>query len=149
MPLWSLGGGLLVIFALEPSIILTAVGCFVVGLGLGLVAAPSLIAAQSSVDMRRRGVVSGTNMLARSVGSAVGVAVFGAIANGLIAANGGPQEPAAIQAGSIAVFVGVSASAVVMLVACAFIPAVRIEEPEHAGQRETVPSDDGERDAAS
>ena len=128
---------------------LTAVGCFVVGLGLGLVAAPSLIAAQSSVGMRRRGVVSGTNMLARSVGSAVGVAVFGAIANDLIAANGGADVPAAIQSGSIAVFVGVAAAALVMLLACAFIPPVRIEEPEQPGERETVPSGDGGTDAAA
>ena len=79
------GAGLLAVFALSPSIPLTALACFIVGLGLGLVAAPSLIAAQSSVEMRRRGVASGTNLLARSIGSAVGVAVFGAIANALIA----------------------------------------------------------------
>jgi hypothetical protein len=36
---------------------------------------------QSSVGWDRRGVVTGTNMFARSVGSAVGVAIFGAIAN--------------------------------------------------------------------
>ncbi|TDN92318.1 MFS transporter [Microbacterium sp. BK668] len=143
-----LGAALLVVFALAPSIVLTAVGCFVVGLGLGLVAAPSLIAAQSSVDMRRRGVVSGTNMLARSVGSAVGVAVFGAIANALIASGGGSDVPAAIQSGSIAVFVGVAVSALIMLVACAFIPPVRIEEHEQAGERETVASGDDGTDAA-
>ncbi len=125
-----LGAGLLVVFALSPSIPLTALGCFVVGLGLGLVAAPALIAAQSSVEMRRRGVVSGTNMLARSIGSAVGVALFGAIANTLIAANGGSEVPGAIQSGTIAVFVGVAGATLLMLVACAFIPPVHIAEPE-------------------
>lgn len=124
------GAGMLVVFALSPSIPLTALGCFVVGLGLGLVAAPALIAAQSSVEMRRRGVVSGTNMLARSIGSAVGVALFGAIANTLIAANGGPAVPDAIQSGTIAVFVGVVGAALLMLVACAFIPPVQIAERE-------------------
>ena len=49
--------------------------------GSGFVASPTLVAAQSSVGWERRGVVTGTNMFARSVGSAVGVAVFGAIAN--------------------------------------------------------------------
>ena len=125
-----LGAGLLVVFALSPSIPLTAVACFVVGLGLGLVAAPALIAAQSSVEMRRRGVVSGANMLARSIGSAVGVAVFGAIANALIATNGGAEVPDAIQAGTIAVFVGVAGATLLMLLACAFIPPVHIAEPE-------------------
>ena len=150
-----LGAALLVVFALSPSIVLTALGCFIVGLGLGLVAAPSLIAAQSSVDMRRRGVVSGTNMLARSVGSAVGVAVFGAIANALIAANGGADVPAAIQSGAIAVFIGVAVAALVMLLACAFIPPVKIDEPEperepeRAGERETVPRGDDGTDAAA
>lgn len=139
------GAVLLAVFALSPSIALTAVACFVVGLGLGLVAAPSLIAAQASVDMRRRGVVSGTNMLARSIGSAVGVAVFGAVANALIAANGGASVPAAIQSGSIAVFIGVAVATVVMLVACAFIPPVHIAEAEdeQVPERETVPPDEG------
>ena len=36
---------------------------------------------QSVVGWDRRGVVTGTNMFFRSIGSAVGVAVFGAIAN--------------------------------------------------------------------
>lgn len=124
------GSAMLVVFAFTPSLWLTALGCFVVGLGLGLVAAPSLIAAQASVEMRRRGVVSGTNMLARTIGSAVGVAIFGAIANTLIVRGGGPEVPAAIQAGSIAVFAGVAAASVILLVACAFVPRVHIDEPE-------------------
>ena len=37
---------------------------------------------------RERGVVSGANSLARSVGSAVGVAIYGAVANSVIAAAG-------------------------------------------------------------
>ena len=48
---------------------------------MGLVASPTLISAQSAVDWERRGVVTGTNMFARSMGSALGIAVFGAIAN--------------------------------------------------------------------
>ena len=55
--------------------------CFVVGLGMGLVASPTLIAAQSSVGWTERGVVTANNLFFRSIGSAVGVAVFGAIAN--------------------------------------------------------------------
>jgi hypothetical protein len=60
------------------------------------------------VDWNERGVVTGTNMFARSIGSAVGVAIFGAIANSIF----GPGDistidPAAITAGSAAVFLAV------------------------------------------
>jgi EmrB/QacA subfamily drug resistance transporter len=58
-----------------------AATCFVLGLGFGLVISPTLISAQSAVDWERRGVVTGTNVFARSMGSALGIAVFGAIAN--------------------------------------------------------------------
>jgi hypothetical protein len=37
------------------------------------------------VGWERRGVVTGTNMFCRSVGSAIGVAIFGAIANATLA----------------------------------------------------------------
>jgi multidrug resistance protein len=87
--LCSLGGAALVVVGsallllLGPSSTVIEVGamCFVIGLGMGLSATPSLIAAQSSVGWQQRGVVTGTNMFFRSMGSAVGVAVFGAIAN--------------------------------------------------------------------
>jgi hypothetical protein len=84
---------------------------------------PTLIAAQSSVDWNERGVVTGNNMFARSLGSAVGVAIFGAIANSIF----GPGDikavgPAAIQAGSAAVFTGVLIVAVATAVAVAAMP---------------------------
>jgi MFS family permease len=62
-----------------------AAACFVVGAGLGLSSSPTLVAVQSVVGWERRGVVTGTNMFFRSVGSAVGVAIFGAIANATLA----------------------------------------------------------------
>ena len=52
-----------------------------IGIGMGLTASPTLIAAQSSVGWDQRGMVTGTNLFARSMGSALGIAVFGAIAN--------------------------------------------------------------------
>ena len=55
--------------------------CFVLGVGLGLSSGPAIVAVQSSVGWDRRGVVTATSMFARSIGSAVGVAVFGAVAN--------------------------------------------------------------------
>jgi EmrB/QacA subfamily drug resistance transporter len=61
--------------------------CFVVGVGLGLVASPAMVAVQSVVGWERRGVVTGTNMFSRSVGSAIGAAMSGAIANATLAAR--------------------------------------------------------------
>ncbi|MCE7008890.1 MFS transporter [Kibdelosporangium philippinense] len=58
---------------------------FVMGVGLGLSSSPSVIAVQSSVGWEQRGVATGANMFGRSLGSAVGVAVFGAIANATLA----------------------------------------------------------------
>ena len=63
---------------------MVAVFCFIIGAGLGFVASPTLVAVQSVVGWDQRGVVTGANVFARSVGSAVGVAAFGAIANATI-----------------------------------------------------------------
>jgi EmrB/QacA subfamily drug resistance transporter len=69
------------------SIYFAALAAFVLGVGLGLSASPTLVAAQSVVPWERRGVVTATNMFSRSLGSAVGAAVFGAIANASLAAS--------------------------------------------------------------
>jgi MFS family permease len=58
---------------------------FVLGVGLGLISVSTVVAVQSTVGWARRGVVTGTNMFIRTLGSAVGVAVFGSIANGRLA----------------------------------------------------------------
>jgi multidrug resistance protein len=127
----ALGGATLVIIgavglmvrAHQPAVAVVAVVCFIIGAGMGLLAIPTLIAAQSSVDWDERGVVTGNNMFARSLGSAVGVAVFGAIANSIF----GPGDvhsigATAIQAGSAAVFTGVLIVAVVTAVAVLAMP---------------------------
>lgn len=51
------------------------------GAGFGLLSTSLLVGAQSSVDWRRRGVVTGGNMFSRYLGQSFGVAVFGAIFN--------------------------------------------------------------------
>ena len=115
-----------------PSPLTTALSCFVVGLGLGLVASPTLIAAQSSVPWTERGVVTGANMFLRSMGSAVGVAVFGAVANGVIAESGlGAHDAAAIQAASAAVFVGVVIAAVATFAGALAMPRAHVDDIEH------------------
>ncbi|MBI5161496.1 MAG: MFS transporter [Micrococcales bacterium] len=107
-----------------PSVWLVAVSSFVVGLGLGLVAAPSLIAAQSSVEWSERGVVTGANLFGRSLGSAVGIAVLGAVANAVLA--GRPETDAAgITAASGAVFWASAIAGIVIVVFAIAMPAVR------------------------
>lgn len=66
---------------------------FVTGLGLGLSSAPLVVAVQSVVGWDRRGVVTATTMFARSMGSAVGAAVFGAVANTTLAARFASPPP--------------------------------------------------------
>jgi MFS family permease len=91
-----------------PNPVTVAAIAFVIGFGLGWTAAPSLIAAQASVDWSERGVVTGINVFARSAGSAVGVAVLGAIANNVIAAGNGEHDYATIVAASTWVFIAVA-----------------------------------------
>ncbi|GAA4724355.1 MDR family MFS transporter [Nocardioides endophyticus] len=89
----AVGTALLLLVGPDSSILLLALPCFVMGLGFGLVASPSIIAAQTSVTWQDRGVTTGSTMFARSVGSAVGVAIFGAIVNHEVAARLGRGVP--------------------------------------------------------
>jgi MFS family permease len=131
MGLVVVGMVLLVVRAQTPNVAVVAVSCFVVGLGMGLVAAPSLIAAQASVGWAERGVVTGANMFARSIGSAVGVAVFGAVANAVFETSGGPTQPSAVIDAAAAVFLAVLAATVLTLVATLAMPKARAEDPQH------------------
>ena len=124
------GAALLVLLSASSSVWEVAATCFVIGLGMGLVASPTLIAGQAAVEWSVRGVVTGTNMFARSMGSAVGIAVFGALANASLAASGGGKvsstaagTPAsALDPALHLVFVGSAAVAVVLLVAVLLMP---------------------------
>ncbi|MBF6166093.1 MFS transporter [Streptomyces gardneri] len=98
-----------------------AASCFVIGAGMGLVATPTLIAAQTSAEWTERGVVTSANMFARSIGSAVGVAVFGAIVNSQVGPTDHPA-PATLASAVHLVFVTIAAMAVVLLVAAAMMP---------------------------
>jgi multidrug resistance protein len=125
------GSGMLALIAHRPDVAIVAAVCFVIGAGMGLLAVPTLIAAQASVDWGERGVVTGTNMFARSLGSAVGVAVFGAIANSIFGAGDiHTIGPAAIRSGSAAVFTGVFV--VVVVTAVAVIAMPRTPVTDHA-----------------
>ncbi|WP_436534657.1 MFS transporter [Actinoplanes sp. HUAS TT8] len=115
-------GALLLLF-LDQNSSVYEVGGFglIIGLGMGLTASPTLIAAQSSVGWGERGVVTAGNVFLRSVGSAVGVAVFGAIANATIGA--GSVEPARLTLAVHRICLCVAVLAVVMVALAALMPA--------------------------
>ena len=114
------GSVIIAAFAGTPAVATVAIACFVIGAGMGLMATPSVIAAQASVPWNERGVVTGTNAFARAIGSAVGVAIFGAVANAIFASSS-PSVPLLI-AGSGAVFVAVLIAAVLTLAAVLAMP---------------------------
>ena len=126
MAITVLGTVVLAITAGTPSVATVALSCFVIGLGLGLVATPSMIAAQSSVGWDERGVVTGTSMFSRSIGSAVGVAILGAVANAIYALPGNSSHDAeAITAASSAVFLALAITAVATVAAAFYMPRTK------------------------
>jgi EmrB/QacA subfamily drug resistance transporter len=116
-----LGSLSLAFFAHTPSIAIVAVSCFVIGIGMGFVAVPALVAAQSSVEWNQRGVVTGAQLFARSIGSAVGVAIFGAIANSIIAGHSRASIPIVISS-SAAVFISVAVVVLATVAAALWMP---------------------------
>ncbi|WP_395659009.1 MDR family MFS transporter [Nocardioides sp.] len=136
----AVGAALLLLIGPHSSLLTLAVPCFVMGIGFGLVASPSIIAAQSSVTWQDRGVATGSTMFARSVGSALGVAVFGAIVNHEVATSLGRGVPnvadltASVLEPAIHDVLLASAIAAVALLGVGALMPRRIEEPQEAGQ---------------
>jgi EmrB/QacA subfamily drug resistance transporter len=121
-----LGALLLLLLDGSSSVLQVGATSFVIGLGMGFAAAPTLIAAQSAVQWQQRGVVTGTNMFFRSAGSAVGVAVFGAIVNATAgSADGGRVAPEALTTAVHNVFLATAVLAVVLLAAVLLMPRDR------------------------
>ena len=143
-----IGALVLSVSAPNPNIAIVASACFMIGLGLGLSAPSTLIAAQASVPWNERGVVTGTNMFARSIGSAVGVAIFGAIANAAFAASTGATgstsvedlEPSAVVAGISLVFIAVAVVSVASLIAVVVMPRTPIEQVDAAPEASPEPA---------
>lgn len=79
------GGFMTALLPEDASVLRVAVSMFVIGIGMGLSSSPVVVAIQSVVGWDRRGVVTGTNMFCRAIGSALGAALFGAIANATLA----------------------------------------------------------------
>ncbi len=126
------GAGSLLLLGPGSTPVQVGLSCVVIGIGLGLIASPTLVAAQSVVGWQRRGVVTATNMFARSMGSAVGTAVFGAIANATLGGGGAPGGagshthsgiPRLLLSDAIhQVFLGAVGVSVVMVLAVLVIP---------------------------
>ncbi|MEO5661741.1 MAG: MDR family MFS transporter [Nocardioides sp.] len=118
-----------------------ALPCFVMGVGFGYVASPGVIVAQSSVDWEHRGVATATNMFSRSMGSAVGVAVFGAIVNSRVANSAPAGKPLDLEHLSA----GVLAPAIHAVFVCSAVVALALLlsgllMPRHAGSEAVADS---------
>ena len=135
-----LGSALLLMLGQHSSVLEVAAFCMIIGLGMGLTAAPTLIAAQSSVGWAERGVVTANNIFLRSLGSAVGVAVFGAIANAVL--GSGPVTAAGLTTAVHRIFIGIVIVAAVMVVLAALLPGTSrddLSDPQEAPGR-TAPA---------
>jgi EmrB/QacA subfamily drug resistance transporter len=87
----TFGLGTLSLLAVESNDWQTAIDALWLGLGMGMVMQVLIIAVQNSVSYEYLGVATSGTMLFRSLGGALGVALFGAIfANGLHAQLAGP-----------------------------------------------------------
>ncbi|TWF93937.1 EmrB/QacA subfamily drug resistance transporter [Saccharopolyspora dendranthemae] len=94
------GTALTLLLGEQSTVIMIGMFTFVVGVGMGLTAVPTLIASQSAAEFTERGAVTGVNMFARSLGSAIGVAVCGAVVNALttVGPDGTPAGPGLMSA---------------------------------------------------
>jgi EmrB/QacA subfamily drug resistance transporter len=126
-----------------------AFACFVMGLGFGYVASPGVVAAQTAVSWSSRGVATSANMFARSVGSAVGVAVFGAVVNSYVSSHAGGGDPdiehlaAGILEPAINDVFLVTVFITLSLLVVGFLMPTRVHEPDAA------PAPDPEPDAVT
>lgn len=91
---------------------------FVLGIGLGLQMTPLLVGVQHTVGWDRRGVMTGVFVFARTVGSALGAALFGALAHSASTAATGPE----VFDASRRVFIGLAVAAAVGLCAALLTP---------------------------
>lgn len=106
-----------------------AASCFLIGMGMGLMVSPTMVALQASVPWHQRGVATSANAFSRSIGSALGAAVFGALANASLGIQVGgakldPSDftPAQMSDAVHLVFVGTLVAAVLALFAVLLMP---------------------------
>ena len=128
----------LLALAAWPNVFAVAGVCLVIGLGFGLGSTPTVVAAQHSVPWNERGVVTGSNQFMRAVGSSLGVAVFGAVANAVFAGHpGGENNPVLVESAVGGVFWAVVTAAAATLIAVAAMPRDKMPQPASA-EKETT-----------
>jgi EmrB/QacA subfamily drug resistance transporter len=142
-----IGSALLLLLGRSSGVVEVGLFCLAIGLGMGLTASPTLIAAQSSVGWKDRGVVTANNIFLRSLGSSLGVAVFGAIANATV--GSGAVDPGRLTTAVHRIFIGMVLVAVLMVAMAAILPRSADQsitaEPAPAG----AGTADEERDSAA
>jgi len=81
-----LAGSLVIALGAPRGAVVAGIGSFIIGVGMGLLNSTTLVAIQSSVPWKQRGVATASNMLMRILGSALGAALFGGVLNYRMAA---------------------------------------------------------------
>lgn len=159
-----LTAGAIVLLLLEPtsSPYQAGFGSFLVGFGMGSLNTSSVVAIQSTVDWQMRGMATSSNVFTRSLGNALGAAVFGSILNTVIITNlrgqglpaaledirhlldGGvgsvqadPALQAALTSGLGAVYLAVLIAAVLALLLALLMPEV-LRQPRRTARAERV-----------
>jgi EmrB/QacA subfamily drug resistance transporter len=78
------------------SPLFAATGSFLIGVGMGLTTTAFIVSIQSTVEWRKRGVATATNMFMRNVGSTIGAALLGGILNSrllnYLSSNGASED---------------------------------------------------------
>ncbi len=81
--------GLLVSTTIKPSLsyVVIAIGMFMIGLGMGCTMPTLSIASQNSADPRDMGIATSAQNFFRSLGSSIGLAVYGTVFNAVVRSN--------------------------------------------------------------
>lgn len=82
------GGLLLALVDADSSALMLSAAVGLLGLGLGFMSTPFLVAVQTAVPWQRRGVATSSQQFFRTIGGAIAVAVLGAVLNARLAARG-------------------------------------------------------------
>jgi MFS family permease len=144
------GSALLLLLGRASSVYEVALFCLVIGFGMGLTAPPTLVAAQSSVGWHERGVVTANNIFLRSLGSSLGVAIFGAVANATLGPNAlrnGSVDPGRLTTAVQHIFLGIVLVAVLMVVMVSLLPRGDRPKPEAVAEPQFTEAE--ERPAAA
>ena len=84
---FAIAAGALMLAALPFSTLLVGIASGVVGFGLGMLSAPSLIVIQASVPWHVRGAATALSQFSRTIGGAVGVALMGVLLQSRLSAH--------------------------------------------------------------